>query len=101
MSWLRKRDGVGCLALEFAILTAARSQEVREARWEEFDLDQKVWTIPPVDRETGKSRMKPGREHRVPLTSRTVEIIETIAKLPRDAYVFPGQGRAARFCKCK
>lgn len=91
MSRLRQRDGVGCLALEFAILTAARSQEVREARWEEFDLDKRVWTIPPLDQETRKSRMKAGREHRVPLTARAVEIIETMAKLPREAYVFPGQ----------
>lgn len=88
---LRQREGVAALALEFAILTAARSQEVREARWEEFDFEAKVWVIPAVDPKNGKSRMKAGRSHRVPLSSRAMEILDTMSQFPREAYVFPGQ----------
>ena len=55
-------------ALEFAILTACRSGEVLGARWEEIDLDKAVWTIPA-------SRMKAGKEHRVPLSARAVAIL--------------------------
>jgi integrase len=51
------------MALEFAILTAARTGEVLGARWAEFDLENKIWTIPAA-------RMKSGREHRVPLSAR-------------------------------
>ena len=83
MGLLRQREGIAALAVEFAILTAARSGEVRGAAWEEFDLKAKLWTVPP-------ERMKAAREHRVPLTARAVEIIETVARLPKDAYVFPG-----------
>ena len=83
MGALRQREGVAALAVEFAILTAARSGEVRGAAWDEFDVAAKLWTVPP-------ERMKAGREHRVPLTARAVEIIETVSKLPNDAYVFPG-----------
>jgi integrase len=85
---LRKRDGVAALALEFAILTAARSGEVRGARWDEIDLEQAIWTVPA-------SRMKAGREHRVPLVPRAVEIVETMAKLPHEPFVFPGQRRGS------
>ena len=88
---LREREGVAALALEFAILTAARSQEAREARWSELDLEARVWTIPPIDPGTRKSRMKAGRMHRVPLAPRAIEIIEIMARLPRGAFVFPGQ----------
>jgi integrase len=86
---LREREGIAALALEFGILTAARSSEIREARWDEIDLESAVWTIPGYDPETGR-RMKSGREHIVPLVPRTVEIIETVAKLPRGIFVFPG-----------
>ena len=88
---LREREGVAALALEFAILTAARSQEAREARWSELDLEARVWTIPRIDPGTLKSRMKAGRMHRVPLAPRTIEIIEIMARLPRGPFVFPGQ----------
>lgn len=88
---LRSRHGVAAHALEFAILTAARSQEVREARWEEFDLEGRIWNIPPTDPTTGKSRMKAGRQHRVPLAPRAMEILEIMAGLPRQPFVFPGQ----------
>jgi integrase len=61
MSELRKRDGVGPRAVEFLILTGARSGEVRGAKWSEVDWEQKTWVIPA-------DRMKAEREHRVPLT---------------------------------
>ncbi len=89
ISKLRQRDGVAPLALEFLILTAARSGEVRRARWEEFDLSSKTWTIPAA-------RMKGGRTHRVPLTDRAVEILEVIRPMRReDDLVFPGIKRGA------
>ena len=78
---LRVRPGLSPLALEFTILTAARTGEVIGAKWGEIDLDAKLWTIP-------KERMKAGKEHRVPLSDRAVEILET---LPRAGdYVFLG-----------
>jgi integrase len=59
MTDLRKREGVSARAIEFAILSACRSGEVRGARWSEIDLGAKLWTIPA-------ERMKAGQEHRVP-----------------------------------
>jgi integrase len=86
MATLRQRPGVAALALEFAILTAARSGEVRGATAGEFDLEAGVWIIPA-------ERMKAGREHRVPLTGRTLELAAELAKgAAPDALVFPGQG---------
>lgn len=76
----------GPLALEFCILTAARTSEVRFARWSEFDLDAKVWTVPP-------SRMKAGQEHRVPLSQRACEIIEECTAHRINDWVFPGRVR--------
>lgn len=83
---LRERESYSRLALEFAILTAARSGEVRHAVFDEFDLEAKLWTIPP-------ERMKANREHVVPLCERAVRIIERRAELRiRDLpLVFPGQ----------
>jgi len=79
---LRKLEGLGALALEFLILTAARSGEVYAARRSEFDLNTKVWTVP------GR-RMKSGREHRVPLSDRASEIIRDILDKHSDEFVFP------------
>ncbi|MFG1340918.1 tyrosine-type recombinase/integrase [Xanthobacter autotrophicus] len=87
---LRLVRGMSAFALEFVILTAARSGEVRGARWGEVDLGARVWTVPAA-------RMKAGREHRVPLCARAVEILETLAQLdhgPEDI-VFPGQRRGS------
>lgn len=84
---LRQASGMGALALEFAILTAARSGEVRGAVLEEFDLHEKVWTVPP-------GRMKAGREHRVPLTSQALAVIERALELRNPLasnIVFQGQ----------
>lgn len=85
---LRERDGIAALALEFLILTAARSGEVRGMTWGELDLEDRRWTI-------SGSRMKAGKEHRVPLTGRALEIIAQMAPLrPKgddgSALVFPG-----------
>lgn len=75
MGELRKREGIAAGALEFLILTAARTTEVLEARWREVDLDAGVWTIPA-------DRMKAGREHRVPLTPAALAVLKS---QPRDA----------------
>ncbi|MBO3706658.1 MAG: integrase arm-type DNA-binding domain-containing protein [Candidatus Accumulibacter sp.] len=77
---LRGRDGAGALALRFLILTAARSGEVRLARWPEINLDSAVWTI-------AAARMKAGVEHRVPLSRQALELL---AELPRDDLLFTG-----------
>lgn len=79
---LRQRDGIAARAVEFGILTAARSGEIRGAHWGEIDFDAAIWTIP-------QERMKAGREHRVPLSDRAIEIL---LKAPRtgDA-IFPGR----------
>ena len=86
MADLRKEHGVGARALEFAILTAARTGEVIGAQWGEIDLQAAVWTVPP-------SRMKASKEHRVPLSSRAMEIINELRKTRQGEYVFPGGRR--------
>jgi integrase len=78
---LRSRDAVGALALEFTILTAARTGEVIGATWAEVDLEKGVWTVPA-------SRMKAGREHRVPLSPRALEILQQMKDL-EGAFLFP------------
>jgi integrase len=89
---LREREAVSALALEFTILTAARTGEVFGATWGEIDLEARLWTVPAA-------RTKAGREHRVPLVDRAVAILEAAAALRTDpspaAFVFPG-GRAGR-----
>src|SRR5689334_12672518 len=79
---LQKRQATAASALEFAILTAARSGEVLNARWNEFDVDRAVWTVPA-------SRMKAGREHRVPLSPRALEIVKAMDR--KELFVFAGQ----------
>jgi integrase len=83
---LREREATAALALEFCVLTAARSGEVLGARWSEIDLDKKIWTVPA-------NRMKPGRLHRVPLSARAVAILKNMAKLKAGDFVFPGHRR--------
>lgn len=86
MARLRKQEGTAARALEFAILTAARTGEVLGSRWCEIDLDGGVWTVPA-------ERMKAGREHRVPLSVPAKAILEVMR--PEDGggrgLVFPGQ----------
>jgi integrase len=82
---LRARDSTSARALEFLILTAARSGEVIYCKPAEVNLSKKVWTVPAV-------RMKNRKEHRVPLCDRAVEIIETQRRqYPKASYLFPGQ----------
>jgi len=81
---LQARQATAARALEFAILTAARSGEVLGARWEEFDLDRAVWTVPAT-------RMKAGREHRVPLSRRALKIVKAMHETRDGDFVFPGQ----------
>jgi integrase len=84
MAKLRNREAVASLALQFLVLTAARSGEVYGAVWEEFDLDAGTWTIPEV-------RMKAGREHVVPLSGAALTIVKRLYEVRSSRYVFPGQ----------
>lgn len=81
MPELRGQAGMAAKALEFAILTAARSGEVRGATWAEFDLDGKLWTVPA-------SRMKANKEHRVPLPESAVLLLKSLPKLEESQVVF-------------
>lgn len=81
---LRGLDAMAARALEFLILTAARSGEVRGACWREIDLDLMVWTVPA-------DRMKAGRPHRVPLCPRAIEILRDLEQTRQNEFVFPGQ----------
>ena len=84
MTKLRGRKGNSALAMEFMILTAARTGEVRGARWQEIDLTTKVWIIPA-------DRMKAGKEHRVPLCDRALQILNSMkSNRNPDEFVFPG-----------
>ena len=81
---LRGQETVPAMALEFCILTAARSGEALGARWAEIDTAAKVWTVPA-------ERMKAAREHRVPLSDRAMKILETLGAARTGEFVFPGQ----------
>jgi integrase len=75
-------DGIAALAMEFMILTAARSSEVLKAKWSEIDKEGRMWIVPP-------ERMKMRREHRQPLCARAMAILD---KLPRNSeFIFPGE----------
>jgi integrase len=89
MGELRNIAGMTARCLEFVVLTAARSNEALTAKWSEVDLQAKTWTLPA-------SKMKGGREHRVPLSPAAVALLEA---LPRHAeYVFTGhRGRDRRY----
>jgi integrase len=82
MMELRAQQDLSARALELTILTGLRTSEVINARWLEIDFATKVWTIPA-------ERMKAGREHRVPLSKRAIEILDGLA---RREYLFPGRG---------
>lgn len=78
---LRDREAIAALALEFTILTACRTGEAIGATWDEVDLPKAIWTIPAP-------RMKAGREHRVALSPRAVEILE-LTRVLESAWLFP------------
>jgi len=80
---LKLRQGSGARALEFLILTATRSGEVRGATWSEIDLKGELWTIPA-------SRMKAGKEHRVPLSAAAVALLKALPQIKNEPLLFPG-----------
>ena len=79
---LRKHEGMGTRALEFAILTAARSGEVRNATWDEIDTSNAVWTIPKI-------RMKAGKEHRIPLSDAALKVLAALPRIAATDLIFP------------
>lgn len=85
MARLRAVDSIPARALEFTILSAARSGETLGARWSEIDMDARLWTVPP-------ERIKSKREHRVPLSERAIAILEMMLpwRKTADNFVFPG-----------
>ena len=84
ISVLRTKKGSSALALEFMILTAARTGEVIGAQWGEFDISSKIWTVPA-------ERMKAGKEHRVPLSNQVITILTSIrSNRHAEDFVFPG-----------
>jgi integrase len=87
---LREQEGTAARALEFLILTATRTGEVIGGRWDEFDPEKKVWTIPG-------DRMKAAKEHRVPLSGRALAIVDEMKaeRVNEHPFVFPG-GRPGR-----
>lgn len=90
MTDLSKEDGAGALALRFAILTAARTNEVIGAQWSEIDTRSATWTIPA-------ERMKAKKEHRVPLSEDALVVLREMdkQKAGEDGYVFPGRKKGA------
>lgn len=88
MAELRQRNSISAYALEFLILTAARTGEIIGSGWDEIDLKKKLWDVPA-------ERTKNGRRHRVPLSDRAVEILKTVPREHKNPFIFPG-GRAAK-----
>lgn len=87
MTELRQQDGIAARALEFAILTAARTGEVIGAKWNEINMAERLWTVPAA-------RMKAGKQHRVALSDAAMEIIAQMQAIRLGDYVFPGARRA-------
>jgi integrase len=83
MAQLRGQEGVAARALEFTILTAARTGEVIGAKWSEIDFAERLWMVPA-------ERMKSGKEHRVPLSDAALAILEQVRAIRQDDFVFPG-----------
>ena len=82
VSALRTVEGMGARALEFAILTAARSGEVRGAIWQEIDRDARTWIVPA-------ERMKAAREHVIPLSDAALTLLDNLPRLPECELIFP------------
>lgn len=80
---LRSRESVSARALEFTILTAARTGETIGAKWAEIDLEAKTWTVPAL-------RMKAHRQHTVPLSDRAVALLRDLPRESGSPFVFPG-----------
>ena len=88
MQALRHREGTAARALEFTILTAARTGEVIGARWDEIDLDGMMWTVPA-------GRMKGGKEHRVPLSEHAIALLRELPTEEGNPHVFIGPSQGA------
>jgi integrase len=84
MAGLRDRQSISARCLEFTILTAARTGEAIAAKWDEINLAEKILVVPGA-------RMKSGREHRIPLAPRALEIIRDLRERRESEYLFPGQ----------
>ena len=80
---LRSQPGVAARALEFTIMTAARTGETLGAEWSEFDFDKAIWTVPP-------ERMKSSRQHRVPLSDLALAILRALPREDKNKFVFIG-----------
>jgi integrase len=92
MMALKAQEGIGAFALQFTILTAARTGEVANAKWSEIDFDEGVWTVPA-------NRMKTWREHRVPLSKPALAILWKRHELRgKGAFVFSGARRGKPIC---
>lgn len=89
MAEIRTRDNIPARMLEFLILTAARTGEVLGAKWNEFDWSNKIWVVPAA-------RMKAGKEHRVPLCPRALEILRDLPRKRGNDFCFVGKRGAAR-----
>jgi integrase len=87
MTDLRNREGIAAKALEFTILTAARTTATIGAKWSEIDFDAKIWTVPMARDGTKLSR----RDHRVPLTDRAIELLKSIPREKNNEHIFPGR----------
>jgi integrase len=83
MAKLREGGSLAAQALEFTILCASRTGETLGARWDEFDVEKRLWTIP-------RARMKAGKEHRIPLSDSALAILKALSRVKRGPYVFPG-----------
>lgn len=81
---LRNHNSLSHRALEMTILTCCRTSEVLDARWDELDLNEGIWTIP-------EERMKAGKSHRVPLTSPLRSLLESLNRIDDSPFLFPGQ----------
>lgn len=84
MKALRAIEGASARALEFLILTATRTTEVLEAKWEEIEINKALWIIPA-------NRMKAGRDHRVHLSKRALGVLQEMQSLKVGDYIFPGK----------
>jgi integrase len=83
MAQLRQHDSIGAMALEFCVLTAARSGEVLGAKWDEVSPKEKIWIVPP-------QRMKAAREHRIPLSPRAMTILRNLRAAKAGSFIFSG-----------
>lgn len=87
MAALSERDELAALGLRLLVLSGLRSKECREARWEEFDMDDRVWNVPA-------SRMKKRVAHRIPLPDQMMDVIEKLAEIRTSEYLLPSHGKS-------